>query len=142
MFNDCPWIRHVFLLALIRTHVPAYNKRTNVRDRRDEKMNRGNKLWEGHRMILPEHRNYMLEREDHSMYRERPVLDEDRLEEMSRTLGEAMHEGRLVTLTVFHPAGDEEVRMIPMRLEEMTLKGLDVGGRKVSVLFGDVVHVE
>lgn len=105
-------------------------------------MNRGNKLWEGHRMIIPEHRAYMLAREDRQRERERPVLDEDRLEEMNRTLSEAVQEGRLVTLTVFHPLDDEEVCMVPKRLKGDHLWGLSVSGAAVGVRFLDIVGVE
>ena len=105
-------------------------------------MNRGNKLWEGHRMIIPEHRAFMLGREDSQMERERPALDEDRLEEMNRTLSEAVQEGRLVTLTVFHPLYDEEVCMVPQRMKGEQLWGLAVSGEAVGVRFLDIVGVE
>ena len=52
-------------------------------------MKRGNKLLERHRMILPEHRARMLQYDRTTAYLERPVLTEDKMEEMQRVIGEA-----------------------------------------------------
>jgi hypothetical protein len=92
-------------------------------------------------MILPEHRTYMLEIEDRQDLLERPVLDEDELEELNRQLGEAMHQGLLVTLRVFSPTGIEEIDMVPQRVMDGKLRGLDREGDRVSVYMVDVVGI-
>lgn len=104
-------------------------------------MQRGNKLWESHRMIIPEHRRAMMEHEDRQALIERPALDEDALEELSRTLAEAMERGRLVTLQVFRPTGIVEVDMVPQRVVDGKLRGLDLDGDRVSVVVADVISV-
>jgi hypothetical protein len=71
-------------------------------------MDRGNKLWEGHRMLLPEHAALYRERK-----RERhtpPVLDEQRWKEIDRLVSEAMREDRILWWTVFRSEGPCVVR--------------------------------
>lgn len=102
-------------------------------------MNRGNKLWEGHRMIIPEHRAYMLERENRQAHLERPVLDECKLEDMNQVLSEAAERGVLVTLTVYKPTGHQEVVLVPKRMEGDRLKGLNISGNTLFVPLCDVI---
>lgn len=104
-------------------------------------MQRGNKLWESHRMIIPEHRRALLEHEDRQELIERPALDEDEMEELSRTLGEAMELGRLVTLRVFKPTGIVEVDMVPQRVVDGKLRGLDHDVNRVSLAMVDVIRI-
>lgn len=92
-------------------------------------------------MIIPEHRRAMMDHEDRQELIERPVLDDDALEELSRTLGEAMEFGRLVTLRVFKPTGIVEVDMVPQRVVDGKLRGLDRDGDRVSVAVADVIGV-
>ncbi|MCX7570427.1 YolD-like family protein [Tumebacillus sp. DT12] len=92
-------------------------------------------------MIIPEHRRAIMEHEDRQALIERPALDEDALEELNRSLAEAMERGRLVTLLVFKPTGLEEVDMLPQRVADGKLRGLDRDGDRVSVAIVDVVGV-
>lgn len=107
---------------------------------------RGNKLWEGNRMILPEHRAYMIEKEiNDEMFVARPTLDEDKLAEMSQVLGDAIANARIVTVTLYREHGPERVTMLPVGIDVTTrmLKGRSVlGVNKVSVSLNDMVDVE
>jgi hypothetical protein len=106
-------------------------------------MNRGNKLWEGHRMIIPEHRAYMVEREiREARFVERPDLDEDKLKEMSFTVSVAIENQRRLTLTVYDPMGFQSVELIPTRLEIDRLKGWNSHGKITAVPLGEILDVE
>ncbi|MGZ4112668.1 MAG: YolD-like family protein [Tumebacillaceae bacterium] len=105
-------------------------------------MKRGNKLWEGHRMVIPEHRAYMVEKEiRESRFVERPDLDEDKLKEMSFTVSVAIENQSRVTLTVYDPMGFQSVELIPTRLELDRLKGWNNAGRITAVPLGEILDV-
>ncbi len=75
-------------------------------------MQRGNLLWEGSRMILPEHRKRLLDYRDQveraAKYL-RPVWDEQQLEEFQYLLSWAIGEDREVTLRYYTQYGPREV---------------------------------
>lgn len=103
---------------------------------------RGNKLWEGNRMILPEHRKYMLELEiQRERFVERPELDEDKLMEMNQLVQAAMNDQRLITLKLYDPSGLRDVNMMPTRLERDRLKGYNLAGKLIAVDLGEIVDV-
>lgn len=86
---------------------------------------RGNKLWHGSRFVLPEHREAMRVYETQEMQNRRPVLDANKLEELSWVLAEAIQEGRAVTVTLYHPYGNETVILFPQQIDpvQRMLKG-------------------
>ena len=49
-------------------------------------MNRGNKLWEGHRLLLPHHRDLILEEKQKAKEYHPPELADDELEELDRMI--------------------------------------------------------
>lgn len=59
-------------------------------------MQRGNKLWEGSRMILPEHREELLQSDVE--YYQPVILDEQELEQMNRQILWALEERAPVLL--------------------------------------------
>ena len=67
-----------------------------------EHLKRGNMLWEGSRMFLPEHREQLLARRKAKARIEKPVLDEQQQEEVNRTVTEALVEGFPVMITYYH----------------------------------------
>ena len=108
-------------------------------------MNRGNKLWEAHRIILPEHRAALLEKdfEEHHFF-PRPEIDEDKLAEMSETIGAAMAEGRLVTVQVYERYGPRAVTMLPKKFDEASrcIVGLSqLGEERVRIPLEDIIEV-
>lgn len=108
-------------------------------------LNRGNKMWQGSRFVLPEHRESILIRERQKQARPRPVLEEDTLSEMSRVLAEAIQTDLLVTITVYDPYGNKRLRMYPKRIDPIArkLKGLTADGdHTITVALPDILNVE
>jgi len=66
-------------------------------------LNRGNKLWEGHRMFLPEHREIYQEVIRKQNRRKKPLLSQDQLATMQYLLEEALHTQKTVSVTIFQP---------------------------------------
>lgn len=62
-------------------------------------MDRENKLWEGHRVILPEHRDLLFERREKQREYQPPELAEDEIEEISRLISWSKSQERPITLT-------------------------------------------
>lgn len=69
-------------------------------------LRRGNLLWESSRMVLPEHRERMLERRKNLKRKAKPILDEQRLKELSETVSEAVVRRLKVSVTVYDPFGE------------------------------------
>ncbi|MGF7086932.1 hypothetical protein JOD24_000764 [Kroppenstedtia sanguinis] len=68
-------------------------------DGRVNPLQRGNKLWEGHRMILPEHEHHLWqERRRQEEYRP-PELDPDALEAIGRTIERSFLDREPVRIT-------------------------------------------
>lgn len=105
---------------------------------------RGNKLWAGMRMILPEHRAAMWDYDSKQEVKQRPRFDEVRLEEMSRVLAEAIQTGRLLEVTTYNPFGNKSQKIFPKRIDPLsrTLIGLDPGSElKVEIPLFDVLEI-
>lgn len=106
-------------------------------------MRRGNKLWESHRIFLPEHRVRMLDLEYHQeKYVERPVLDEDALEAMQRTVQQAMAQGSMLTLSIYRDGRINEISLMPKWLQVDRLKGYGVDGMLQAVELEDIVGAQ
>lgn len=67
----------------------------------------GNGIFESSRMILPEHREAMLRHQREQQRRGKPIMDEQAIEEIVRTLAQSFHEKVQVDLVVFSPFDDE-----------------------------------
>lgn len=71
---------------------------------------RGNKLFAGSRMMLPEHREMILRQTKEASWTPKPSLDEQRYEEMEVTLREVLaSESRAVHLQIWHKEGTHEI---------------------------------
>ncbi|GIM48463.1 hypothetical protein DNHGIG_40120 [Collibacillus ludicampi] len=113
--------------------------------RRASLAERGNKLWEGSRMILPEHRAAITEYERKQRLLKKPTLDPDKLEEMSRKLSEALQDEKLITIHVFHPEGIERVHVLPKKIDVSTrmLVGLSMlGERTIRIKLDVIIDIE
>ncbi|WP_206832728.1 YolD-like family protein [Alicyclobacillus fructus] len=87
---------------------------------------RDGNIFEAMRMVLPEHRELMTQIQRMRAKRKRPVLTEERLEEMQYVL----REGRTVRVTVFTPERD------------VVLVGrVSVRGRELRVCTAAGVHI-
>ncbi|EJY57202.1 YolD-like protein [Alicyclobacillus hesperidum URH17-3-68] len=101
---------------------------------------RDGNIFEAMRLVLPEHQALMAQIRRDRAKRKRPVLTEERLEEMQYTLSEAIREGRTVRVTVFTPERDVvlvgSVSVCGRELRVQTVNGV----RVVDVR--DVVEME
>ncbi|MFC4768760.1 YolD-like family protein [Effusibacillus consociatus] len=100
-------------------------------------------IFEAMRLVLPEHRERMETMKRELQRQEKPVLSEDKLAEMSVLLSEAIQDDRLTILTVYHPYGNQEVRLYPQRVDQVTnrLIGVDPFGDPESVKLSDILDV-
>lgn len=57
-------------------------------------LKRGNMLWEGSRMMLPEHKQAILDRKQQQQLVPKPSLDEQKLNELDEVICEAMAENQ------------------------------------------------
>lgn len=102
-----------------------------------------NVMWESSRMIIPQHKEALLNYGRTREARERPQLDNQEFEEIGRIIQQAAETGRLIRLTIFDPIQDVvvigQVQMIDPYEQRIRLAH---DGKKTWVTFGDVMSVE
>ncbi|MBO8172582.1 MAG: YolD-like family protein [Bacillaceae bacterium] len=114
---------------------------------RDRYLKRGNLLWESSRMMLPEHREQLLEKRRNERWQEEnPHVepDEQELERMHVRLSRAVEENRPVTLTVWNrKQGRRRLQgmIAGMNLSAGTCR-IQTDSGPVTVLFCDMVEVD
>jgi hypothetical protein len=101
-------------------------------------------IFEGMRIILPEHREAMRRLETEAKRQPRPVLDEQKIEEMSRVLADAIQDQRPITVIVYKPYGADRVEIIPEKIDPYSkqLKGVDREGNVRIVPLTDLIDVQ
>ena len=67
-----------------------------------------NQLWEGSRMILPEHKQRLNDNLKSLNKRKKPELDEQEMEEFARMIGESYERKTEIRLTIFDEYTDRE----------------------------------
>lgn len=105
-------------------------------------LRRGNLLWEGSRMMLPEHKERLLSHRRQLGSRARPELDEQQLQEFSQTLALAMQEELRVAVRLYAPTGDEpfEGRIIALSAVRRAVKlRREDDGEQVWIALADIV---
>ncbi|WP_342436685.1 YolD-like family protein [Paenibacillus sp. FSL L8-0436] len=82
----------------------------------------GNGLWEGSRMMLPEHKLRIISDEQGQEFRDRkkPELDEQRIEEFEQIFAQSIEDHGPITVIVFHPRNDEQIHGIVMKVDRGT----------------------
>lgn len=66
-----------------------------------EHLQRGNKLWESYRMFLPEHKEALFKRKREIKRIEKPLLDEDALEQLQLQLVTILHQNSISRFTYY-----------------------------------------
>ncbi|KWX70481.1 YolD-like family protein [Paenibacillus jilunlii] len=66
-------------------------------------------LWESSRMLLPEHKSRIHKDEREMQHREKPLLDEQKLEEIECTLALSLRSHVRVTVVLFDPFGNKQL---------------------------------
>jgi len=80
-------------------------------------MNRGNKLWEGHRIILPEHRDLLFDHREKEREYQPPELAEDEVEEISRLISWSKAQERPITLIYADRYGPKRITGVVTRID-------------------------
>ncbi|WP_145322973.1 YolD-like family protein [Paenibacillus xylanexedens] len=88
-----------------------------------------NGVYEGSRIILPEHREAYLAQEALQRRRGKPALDEQEMQLIEEAILESYKECRSVTLTVFNPFDDEIMRGV--------VTSIDKPNRRIKLVRGD-----
>lgn len=103
---------------------------------------RGNGMWEASRMMLPEHRSAIRNHRARLHERVKPELDEQRIEELSAALAEALETGGETCVTTFGAYGDETAVGVVAKIDpiEKYIK-LTTLQETVWIPFADIVHV-
>ena len=71
-------------------------------------LERGNKLWESHRMFLPEHKQALTKKKKEQQVVDPPLLDEDKMEQLNWLLLQSITYGYPITITYFTMYGPEK----------------------------------
>ncbi|MEK3767478.1 YolD-like family protein [Paenibacillus sp. FSL R5-0887] len=75
-------------------------------------------VWECSRMILPEHKNRIIDDNNEQERREKPILDLQEIERFEILLYRSMEEHSPITLTLFDPMENILKRGIVMKLDK------------------------
>ncbi|WP_374018983.1 YolD-like family protein [Paenibacillus thiaminolyticus] len=97
-------------------------------DRMSKKLS-NNGLWESSRMIIPQHKEALLRHQGEQHRRERPNLDDQAVEELSRLLQWSMENREPVTLQLYDPFERCEVSGIVV--------DIDMIGQRIRIREGD-----
>ncbi|MCM3291806.1 YolD-like family protein [Paenibacillus sp. MER 180] len=86
----------------------------------------GNGIFEGSRLIIPEHREAMLRHNRERQRIQRPVIDEQEWEQIGNRLQESMQERTTITVLLFDPFEQIEVTGVVV--------DIDMYGRRFKLL--------
>lgn len=102
----------------------------------------GNGLFESSRMMLPEHKAQFAAKQKETGHRQRPLLDDQALEQYALLLLESTERQTDVVICVFDPVRDETVQGRVVKID-FTLRRVKVAcaGETVSIRFADIVNV-
>ncbi|RAI85672.1 YolD-like protein [Paenibacillus pabuli] len=88
-----------------------------------------NGIYEGSRIILPEHREAFLRDQKQQERKGKPVLDEQEMQLIEEAILESYQECRSITLTVFNAFDDEGLRGV--------VTAIDKQNRRIKLVRGD-----
>ncbi|BFH66272.1 hypothetical protein J27TS7_11180 [Paenibacillus dendritiformis] len=89
----------------------------------------GNGIWESSRMIIPQHKEALLRHQREQHRQERPNLDDQVVEELSRRLQWSMENREPITLQLYDPFDRREVVGVVV--------DIDMIGQRVRLREGD-----
>jgi hypothetical protein len=88
-----------------------------------------NGVYEGSRIILPEHREAYVKAMSEQERRGKPVLDEQEIQLIEAAIFESYQECKSITVTVFNPFDDEELRGV--------VTSIDKPNRRIKLVRGE-----
>mgnify|MGYP001356726211 FL=1 len=102
----------------------------------------GNGMWESSRMMLPEHRERILEHRKELRKKERPLMDEQVVEEYFRLLEESWKTGREITVRVYDPFETIELSGYVSQMDPFLQRLKMVHGfQRTWIDFSDIIWV-
>lgn len=105
-------------------------------------LKRGNLLWEGSRMILPEHREALREHRRDSFRQTRPVLDDQQREQIDRAIRYSYANHAPIEIAVFGDFGNVRMTGIVTRIDRDSLRILGDGRPgDIRVNITDIIDV-
>lgn len=102
-----------------------------------------NVLHESSRMILPEHKERLIQRRKELGRKQRPELDEQRLQDIAYMIRQSCQEGTPVTLQVFDDFEDRFVTGVVVRVDQQLRRVIievDDGLERIDL--NDIVGVQ
>lgn len=103
-----------------------------------------NILHESSRMILPEHKERLIQRRKEMGRKQRPELDDQRLQDIAYAIGQSRQEGTPVTLQVFGDFEDRyvtgTVQAVDQQLRRIKVAGVD--GEAEWINLNDIMEVQ
>ncbi|MEK3735736.1 YolD-like family protein [Paenibacillus sp. FSL H7-0941] len=78
----------------------------------------GNGLWEGSRMIMPEHKARILDDALNEETRKKPDLDPQAMVEISQVLAQSLEDCSPITITLFGEYEERSIHGIVMRVDQ------------------------
>lgn len=79
-------------------------------------------IWECSRFMLPEHERRIKQEKRMREKQEKPELDEQEIANIDLILSKSMEDHSPVTITLFHPDGEQEYRGIVMCVDRLLLR--------------------
>jgi hypothetical protein len=104
-------------------------------------IDRLNKLWEGSRMILPEHREQYLDFRRGLGHRTRPEYDEQQLELLNDMLQDALNAEHEVIFCLYHQGQERTVEGRLLGVSEQKLKIRLLSGKVVFESVQDLLAI-
>jgi hypothetical protein len=101
-----------------------------------------NGQWESSRMMLPEHREAILERNRALKKREKPELDEQAQEEVVRAIGVSMWLSLPMTFTLYDEMADYELTGVAVKIDQLNrMVKVCTEEDETWIKFNDIVRV-
>jgi len=102
----------------------------------------GNGLWESSRMMLPEHKEQILQYQHEAERKSKPFLDEQRVLELAALLSQAMAARTEVTLTLYDPFRSYQLSgFIEKADQERQSLKIRAAGQVIWVKWEDIVDL-
>ncbi|GGE52683.1 hypothetical protein GCM10011391_34420 [Pullulanibacillus camelliae] len=101
-----------------------------------------NLRWESSRMMLPEHRESLLEQDKEIEKSIRPILDEQQIDHFSQLLSLSIHQGLTLKLQLYHPFQKRYIigKVIDFKHHSHEIKVLTANGMKWMNLH-DIIEI-
>jgi hypothetical protein len=103
---------------------------------------RGNGLWESSRIVLPQLREANREHRQSLQAKEKPVLDDQRAEELSAALAEAIVGGEATAVTTFGEYGNKTTVGVVVKIDPVGRSiQLRTRAETARIALADIVNV-